>query len=236
MPLTPTSSGHDLDEVRTRQALAEPQPEFLSIVPYTDERKEPRLRLKSMAPEVRKQSYIEYETPYTQQEAMSESGRCLQCTCEAIGFCDLAAGHRVRHHPADPRAGAYRLSFRSVTENRFTGHNHDYIARQPRLHLARAVALHRLRSLRQRVQGGRWRGLLRLHAHRLRHARGHAPGHEPQHHAVRQLRALRRDVPTGALMPQTAGPGAQPWTRAAASCAASVFHACPYDAKLAPRA
>ena len=120
--------GHDLDEIRTRQTLAEPQPEFLSIVPYTDERKEPRLRLKSMAPEVRKQSYIEYEIPYTQQEAMSESGRCLQCTCEAIGFCDLRR-QGIEYGTTLPTLEPARtgLSFRSVTENRFTGQNHDYI-------------------------------------------------------------------------------------------------------------
>ena len=120
--------GHDLEAIRTRQTLAEPQPEFLSIVPYTDERKEPRLRLKSMAPEVRKQSYIEYEIPYTQQEAMSESGRCLQCTCEAIGFCDLRR-QGIEYGTTLPTLEPARtgLSFRSVTENRFTGHNHDYI-------------------------------------------------------------------------------------------------------------
>jgi formate dehydrogenase major subunit len=120
--------GHDLEAIRTRQTLAEPQPEFLSIVPYTDERKEPRLRLKSMAPEVRKQSYIEYEIPYTQQEAMSESGRCLQCTCEAIGFCDLRRqGIEYGTTLATLEPARTGLSFRSVTENRFTGYNHDYI-------------------------------------------------------------------------------------------------------------
>ena len=81
--------GMDLDAIRTRQTLAEPQPEFLSIVPYTGEVKEPRLRLKAMPAEVRNKSYVEYEIPYTQAEAMAESGRCLQCTCEAIGYCDL---------------------------------------------------------------------------------------------------------------------------------------------------
>ena len=81
--------GMDLDAIRTRQTLAEPQPEFLSIVPYTSEVKEPRLRLKAMPAEVRNKSYIEYEIPYTQAEAMAESSRCLQCTCEAIGYCDL---------------------------------------------------------------------------------------------------------------------------------------------------
>ena len=39
--------------------------------------------------------------------------------------------------------------YRSVTENRFTGVNHDYIRDDsPRVHPARAVALHRLRPLR----------------------------------------------------------------------------------------
>ena len=81
--------GQDLEAIRTRQTLAEPQPEFLSIVPFTGEVKEPRLRLKSMPAEARNKSYVEYEIPYTQAEAMAESGRCLQCTCEAIGYCDL---------------------------------------------------------------------------------------------------------------------------------------------------
>ena len=40
--------GLDLAAIRTRQTLAEPQPEFLSIVPFTSEVKEPRYRLKAM--------------------------------------------------------------------------------------------------------------------------------------------------------------------------------------------
>ena len=81
--------GLDLDAIRTRQTLAEPQPEFLSIVPFTGEVKEPRYRLKAMEAEERNHSYIEYELPYTREAAVAESTRCLQCTCEAIGFCDL---------------------------------------------------------------------------------------------------------------------------------------------------
>jgi formate dehydrogenase major subunit len=120
--------GLDLEAIRTRQTLAEPQPEFLSIVPYTDEVKEPRIRLQSMSAEVRNQSYVEYEIPYTQAEAMAESKRCLQCTCEAIGFCDLrrqGIEYGTTLKTLEPaRTG---LSYRSVTENRFTGSNHDYI-------------------------------------------------------------------------------------------------------------
>jgi len=121
--------GLDLGAIRTRQTLAEPQPEFLSIVPFTSEIKEPRYRLKAMEPELRNRSYIEYEIPYTQQEAMAESTRCLQCTCEAIGFCDLRRlgieyGTTLQTLEPQHHQGA---GFRSVTENRFTGLNHDYI-------------------------------------------------------------------------------------------------------------
>jgi formate dehydrogenase major subunit len=120
--------GLDLDEIKTRQTLAEPQPEFLNIVPYTGEVKEPRYRLKAMPAEVRNKSYIEYEIPYTQQEAMAESKRCLQCTCEAIGYCDLrrqGIEYGTTLRTLEPERTGF--SFRSVNDNRFTGTNHDYI-------------------------------------------------------------------------------------------------------------
>jgi NADPH-dependent glutamate synthase beta subunit-like oxidoreductase/formate hydrogenlyase subunit 6/NADH:ubiquinone oxidoreductase subunit I/ferredoxin len=121
--------GLDLAAVRTRQQLAEPQPEFLSIVPFTSEVKEPRYRLKAMEVEQRRDSYIEYEIPYSREEAVAESTRCLQCTCEAIGFCDLRRlgieyGTTLRTLEKPNHFGA---GYRSVTENRFTGVNHDYI-------------------------------------------------------------------------------------------------------------
>ncbi len=121
--------GLDLGEIKTRQQLAEPQPEFLSIVPFTSEQKEPRYRLKAMEAELRNKSYIEYEIPYSREEAMAESTRCLQCTCEAIGFCDLRRlgieyGTTLQTLEPQHHQGA---GFRSVTENRFTGVNHDYI-------------------------------------------------------------------------------------------------------------
>jgi formate dehydrogenase major subunit len=121
--------GMDLGAIRTRQTLAEPQPEFLSIVPFTSEVKEPRYRLTAMPAEERNRSYIEYELPYTPEAAMAESTRCLQCTCEAIGFCDLRRlgieyGTTLKTlEPAYHQGAGYR----SVTENRFTGLNHDYI-------------------------------------------------------------------------------------------------------------
>jgi formate dehydrogenase major subunit len=121
--------GMDLAAIKTRQQLAEPQPEFLSIVPFTGEVKEPRYRLKALEAEARNTSYIEYEIPYTADEAVAESTRCLQCTCEAIGFCDLRRlgieyGTTLRTLDKGYHQGA---GYRSLTENRFTGVNHDYV-------------------------------------------------------------------------------------------------------------
>jgi NADPH-dependent glutamate synthase beta subunit-like oxidoreductase/formate hydrogenlyase subunit 6/NADH:ubiquinone oxidoreductase subunit I/ferredoxin len=121
--------GMDLGALRTRQTLAEPQPEFLSIVPFTSEVKEPRVRMRAEAAEARNTNYIEYEIPYSVAEAVAESTRCLQCTCEAIGFCDLRRlgieyGTTLRTlEPQHDRGAGYR----SVSENRFTGINHDYV-------------------------------------------------------------------------------------------------------------
>ncbi len=121
--------GLDLSAIKTRQQLAEPQPEFLSIVPFTSEVKEPRIRLRAMEAEERRSNYIEYEIPYARQAAVAESTRCLQCTCEAIGFCDLRRlgieyGTTLQTLEKQHHHGA---GFRSVTENRFTGTNHDYL-------------------------------------------------------------------------------------------------------------
>ncbi|MEO5884959.1 MAG: FAD-dependent oxidoreductase [Candidatus Limnocylindrales bacterium] len=121
--------GLDLSAIRTRQTLAEPQPEFLSIVPFTAEVKEPRYRMSALEAEERNHSYIEYELPYTREAAVAESTRCLQCTCEAIGFCDLRRlgieyGTTLKTLEPQNHQGA---GYRSVTENRFTGLNHDYI-------------------------------------------------------------------------------------------------------------
>ena len=121
--------GLDLSAIRTRQTLAEPQPEFLSIVPFTSEVKESRYRMRALEAEERNHSYIEYELPYTPEAAVAESTRCLQCTCEAIGFCDLRRlgieyGTTLQTLEPQFHQGA---GYRSVTENRFTGVNHDYI-------------------------------------------------------------------------------------------------------------
>ena len=93
------------------------------------ETKEPRYRMTAMEAEERNHNYIEYELPYTREAAVAESTRCLQCTCEAIGFCDLRRlgieyGTTLQTLEPQYHQGA---GYRSVTENRFTGINHDYV-------------------------------------------------------------------------------------------------------------
>ena len=101
----------------------------LSILPFTSEVKVVRYRIRPLEAEERNHSYIEYELPYTPESAIAESTRCLQCTCEAIGFCDLRRlgieyGTTLQTLEPQFHQGA---GYRSVTENRFTGVNHDYI-------------------------------------------------------------------------------------------------------------
>ena len=91
--------------------------------------RQPRYRMTALDAEERNHSYIEYELPYTREDAVAESTRCLQCTCEAIGFCDLRRlgieyGTTLQTLEPQYHQGA---GYRSVTENRFTGVNHDYI-------------------------------------------------------------------------------------------------------------
>jgi len=193
--------GLDLTAIKTRQQLAEPQPEFLSIVPFTSEQKEPRYRMKAMDAAVRNRSYIEYEIPYSPEEVIAESTRCLQCTCEAIGFSLRPAPARDRIRDDAPDARAAEPPGRRLPErDREPLHGHEprlHPRRLARLHPPRAVALHRLRPVRPGVLRGRRRRLLRLHADRLRHARHDAARHEPQRHPVCLVWPLRRDVPDG---------------------------------------
>ena len=201
--------GQDLAAIRTRQTLAEPQPEFLSIVPFTAEVKEPRYRMTAMEAEERNHNYIEYELPYTREEAVAESTRCLQCTCEAIGFCDLRRlgieyGTTLKTLEPQYHQGA---GYRSVTENRFTGINHDYIRddshafilREP----SRCIDCGRCANVCAEVVGAACYDFMRIGFDTLVTT---PAGHEPQRHPVRVVRPLRRDVPDRRADAQAAHP------------------------------
>ena len=201
--------GMDLSAIRTRQTLAEPQPEFLSIVPFTSEVKEPRYRMTALEAEERNHSYIEYELPYTREEAVAESTRCLQCTCEAIGFCDLRRlgieyGTTLQTLEPQYHAGA---GYRSVTENRFTGVNHDYIRddshafilREP----SRCIDCGRCAQVCSEVVGAACYDFMRIGFDTLVTTPLDMSLNDTP---VRVLRSLRRDVPDRRADAQAADP------------------------------
>ena len=122
--------GQDLAAIRTRQTLAEPQPEFLSIVPFTGEIKEPRYRLKALEAEARNDNYVEYEIPYTPRRGGRRVHPLPAVHLRGDRLLRPAtAGDRVRHDAQDARAAATTRAPATgrVTENRFTGVNHDYL-------------------------------------------------------------------------------------------------------------
>ena len=97
--------GLDLSAIRTRQTLAEPQPEFLSIVPFTSEVKEPRYRMTALEAEERNHSYIEYELPYTPRAGRRRIDPLPPVHVRGHRLLRPAPpGHRIRDDAPDPRA------------------------------------------------------------------------------------------------------------------------------------
>ena len=102
--------------------MSEPQPNFLTIVPFTDDVKEPQggdgqaRRRRAQAT-----NFDEYEFGYTDDQAMAEASRCLQCTCEAIGHCDLREA-AIEYETTLNMA----IDERSIQDNPYVGVNHGY--------------------------------------------------------------------------------------------------------------
>ena len=117
--------GNDLEAIRTRQTLAEPQPEFLSIVPFTSEVKEPRYRT---AMRLVRQGLRRVRTVTTPEEAMAKIDALPPCTCEAIGFCDLRR-LGIEYDDAQDAGAPVPPGRRLPQRHRepFHRHNHDYI-------------------------------------------------------------------------------------------------------------
>jgi formate dehydrogenase major subunit len=113
--------GHDLDDPQVRRIVSEPQPSFLTIVPFTDDVKEPQAVMGKKGPEERSDNFGEYEYGYTHDQAMGEAARCLQCTCEAIGHCDLREA-AIEYETTLNMA----IDERSIQDNPYVGVNHGY--------------------------------------------------------------------------------------------------------------
>jgi NADPH-dependent glutamate synthase beta subunit-like oxidoreductase/formate hydrogenlyase subunit 6/NADH:ubiquinone oxidoreductase subunit I/ferredoxin len=114
--------GHDLDDPQVRRIVSEPQPNFLTIVPFTDDVKEPQAVMGKLGAEERKTNFNEYEFGYTHDQAMGEGSRCLQCTCEAIGHCDLREA-AIEYETTLNMA----IDERSIQDNPYVGVNHGYM-------------------------------------------------------------------------------------------------------------
>ena len=113
--------GHDLDDPQVRRIVSEPQPSFLTIVPFTDDVKEPKAVMGKKGAEDRRDNFGEYEYGYTHDQAMGEASRCLQCTCEAIGHCDLREA-AIEYETTLNMA----IDERSIQDNPYVGINHGY--------------------------------------------------------------------------------------------------------------
>ena len=122
--------GLDLTAIKTRQQLAEPQPEFLSIVPFTSEQKEPRYRLKAM-----ERRGPQRELHRVRDPVQPRGGRRRIDALPPVHvrgdrlLRPPPARDRVRDHPPDARAAASpggRLPERS-RRTASPASNHDYI-------------------------------------------------------------------------------------------------------------
>ena len=98
--------GNDLAAIRTRQTLAEPQPEFLSIVPFTGEVKEPRYRLKALEPEARNTQLHRVRDPVHPRRGRRRVHPLPPVHLRGDRVLRPAPpGHRVRHDAQDAREG-----------------------------------------------------------------------------------------------------------------------------------
>lgn len=69
------SSKGELDEI--------PEEEFDAV------EREPKAKMPMLEPEVRKHTFEEIEKGYTEEQAVKEASRCLQCGCKAVDTCEL---------------------------------------------------------------------------------------------------------------------------------------------------
>jgi NADPH-dependent glutamate synthase beta subunit-like oxidoreductase len=81
--------GTDLSELRSPRAAGRGSSSSSRSRPTRTRSRSPATASRRCRRRSAPRTTIEYEIPYTQSEVMAESSRCLQCTCEAIGYCDL---------------------------------------------------------------------------------------------------------------------------------------------------
>jgi NADPH-dependent glutamate synthase beta subunit-like oxidoreductase/formate hydrogenlyase subunit 6/NADH:ubiquinone oxidoreductase subunit I len=93
-------NGEDMKEVARRLELEERKPDLFDIVPYKPY--EPKVKMPMLPYEERKRNFKLIEMGYTEEQAVREAARCLQCACPAAGQCDLQR-YSIEHGLSDNR-------------------------------------------------------------------------------------------------------------------------------------
>ena len=112
--------GHDLDDPQVRRIVTEPQPNFLTIVPFTDDVKEPQAIMGKLGrPSGRRTSTSTSSATRTTRRWPRRRAACS--ACEAIGHCDLREA-AIEYETTLNMA----IDERSIQDNPYVGVNHGY--------------------------------------------------------------------------------------------------------------
>ena len=134
--------GLDLAAIRTRQQLAEPQPEFLSIVPFTSEIKEPRYRLRAMdagrpQPELRRvraaRTRRPRPSPSRRAASSARARRSATATCGGSGSSTARRSRRSSRSTtrAPATAPSRRTASPAINHDYIRDDSHAFILREP---------------------------------------------------------------------------------------------------------
>ena len=122
--------GLDLSAIKTRQPLAEPQPEFLSIVPFTSRAEGAALPHEGDARPTSATTAMSSTRSRTRGgggrrvRPAASSARARRSGSATFVGSGSSTGTTLQTLEPQHHQGA---GYRSVTENRFTGINHDYV-------------------------------------------------------------------------------------------------------------
>ncbi len=97
---------------------------YLTEKDFEDREKKDRVPVTYIAPEIRKQSFMEVAKTYTEEEAVKEASRCLECGCKDYFECKLIQlANQYDVKPSRIRA--------NELHERFALNGHPYIERDP---------------------------------------------------------------------------------------------------------
>ena len=80
------------DEVKAAEKLFNSSEGELDEIPesdFADVQHEPKIKMPMIEPDVRRRNFEEIELGYSEEEAIKEAERCLQCGCKAVDTCEL---------------------------------------------------------------------------------------------------------------------------------------------------